>query len=308
MVSGIISSAVLVGTALEATTVPAMFIRMEWVQQARSLLPSVQAADRPAAYRNYADMLVDIGRCDAAVEVFKSGEDFDAELITSTMAHAAWLGERHCAAQLAQLAGLRIETSPSTNPLRRAALHIRIGAAIRVDGDDARGTAMIADAEKSLEANALEAPMPGAMETLWSGRAASLSAYAGTPLFDPAMTQYGQELAANLSRSKSYLSVPLISGFIMRFAAGGRTDLVNLVASKLWPSDRRVVMSSAAMAQDPEIADRLGNKAAPHCVTPAGANGSKRMAPDGQRPFEKIVDLSLKSGMAAIDARCAALR
>jgi hypothetical protein len=307
MVSAIITAAVLARTALEATTVPAMPIRLEWVQQARSLLPFVRATDRPAAYRNYADMLVDVGQCDAAIDVLKGDASFDAESIVSAMGHAAWLGERHCAAELGKLAGLRIESSTSINPLRRATLRMEIGAAIRVDGNDARGAAMIADAEKSLEQNTLEAPMPGAVEALWSGRAASLSTYAGTPVFDPVMTQYGQELAANLSRSKSYLSVPLISGFVIRFAASGRTELVDLIASKLWPSARREVMSSVNMVRDPEISDRLGNKAAPHCVKSVGANGSKRIVPDGQGPFGKIVELSLKSGLAAIDARCAAL-
>jgi len=202
MVSVIISSTILAGIALEATAVPAMSIRLEWVRQARSLLPSVQATDRPAAYRNYADMLVDVGQCDAAIDVFKNDANFDAALIVSTMGHAAWLGERHCAAELGKLAALRIESSTSINPLRRATLRMEIGAAIRVDGNDARGAAMIADAEKSLEPNTLEAPMPGAVETLWSGRAASLSTYAGTPLFDPVMTQYAQELAANLLRPR----------------------------------------------------------------------------------------------------------
>ena len=311
MISAIIVSAVPAGTAVAEAPVPTMSIRTEWILEAKSLLPSVQATDRPAAYRNYADMLVEVGQCDTAIDVFENDASFDAELIVTAMAHASSLGERHCAGQLGKLAASRIGSSTSTNPLRRAQLRMAAGAAIRVGGDDAQGTAMIADAEKTLEATSSETSMGSAansVETLWRTRGNILGTYAGTPLLVPTMTQYGRELAANLSRSKSYLSVPVLSGFVVRFAASSRTDLVDLVVSKLWPSDRREVVSAANMARAPEIADIFGDKAAPHCVKPAGATGSKAMISDRHGPFEMIVELSLKSYVAAMDARCAALR
>lgn len=311
MIPAIIVSVAVALTGVAEAPVSDMAGRLAWVQEVKSLLPSVQVEDRPAAYRDYANMLVDVGQCHTATEVFRDDASFDPELVVTVMDHAAFLGEFRCAGSLGKLAISRLSSSTSISPLRLAELRMAAGAVIKVGGDEVAGAAVIGDAEAALKAHAFaSAPMSNqpSAQTLWRARAGILDIYAGTPYFSPALTQFGQELATNLSRSKTYLPLPVIRGFVMRFAASDRADLVELVASKLWQADRQAIMDAASLARHPEIGDALGNKPKPRCEKGLGTHGSQPRRSERRAAFDRIVDLSIYSSKAAIAARCATLR
>lgn len=284
-----------------------MATRLGWVRELRSLLPYVAGADRPTAFRNYAATLVDVGQCDTASEVLQSDESFDPELVATVMDHATLLGEARCAASLGKLVMSRPSSSTSIKPLRLAALRMAAGAAIQVGGDESLGAAVIREAEAAVLADRSASTLESA-ETLWGARAGILDIYAGTPYFAPTLTRYGQELARKLSSSKTYLPVPMLRGFAMRFAVSDRADLVEVVASKLWPDDAKEIVHAAGLARHPEIGQTLSNKPKPRCWQNSGPHVFQQQSSRGQEAFERIVDLATQSSRAALAARCATLR
>jgi len=311
MIQSILVSAALVWTAVAGSAATEMATRLGWVQEVRSLLPSVTVADRPAAFRNYAAALVDVGQCDTAKEVLEGDESFDAELVAIVMDHARHLGDARCAALLGKLVISRLQSSTSASSPRIAALRMAAGAAIQVGGDEATGASLIRDAEAALQpdgpASTLKSDQVGA-QTLWAARADILDTYAGTPYHAPALTRFGRELATSLARSKTYLPLPKIRGWAMRFAASDRADLVDLIASKLWPADKQEFIQAATLVRHPEIAETLSNKPKPQCGESLGLHAAPPRSSEKQDAFARIVDLSIRSSRAATVARCVTLR
>ncbi|MBB4859232.1 hypothetical protein HNO88_002561 [Novosphingobium chloroacetimidivorans] len=311
MIQTIIVSVALTFAGGVGTPAAEMAARLAWVQEVKSLLPFTKVADRPAAFRNYAATLVDIGLCDTAKELLRSHTSFDAELVSTVMDHATSLGEARCAASLAQLVLSRLTSSTSRSPLRLAELQMAAGAAIQVGGNRSLGATVISSAEASLQADKSASTLTSdqaSTKTLWIARAGILDIYSGTPYYAPTLAQYGQELASGLSRSKTYLPLPMIRGFAMRFGASDRADLVELVASKLWPADRQEIVHAASLARNPEMGETLGNKPKPRCGQSLGSLASQPRSSERREGFERIVDLTVQSGRAAVAARCSTPR
>lgn len=105
----------------------------------------MKVADRPAAFRNYASLLVDVGQGDTATKVLQSDQSFDAELVATVMDHATYLGEARCVASLGKLVIPRLPSSTSSSPLRHTELRMAARAAIQVGGDDAAGALVIGE-------------------------------------------------------------------------------------------------------------------------------------------------------------------
>lgn len=253
---------VAIAIALAASAVQSFDVPGE-VEEARTALGFVESADRPVAIRNFAEILIDAGRCDEAVALFTKNEELGPLLIDTAVHHAVENFQLPCAAKLGLLV-LERSVPSSGDDVGYPGIRMFAGAALRVGGNPTRGQMAIADAEATLAKKGEGIPdwkYGENVRTLWEARNKMLSVYAGTPYYEPALLQYARELAIDPTTVWTQQS----GAIIVRLSAAGRMDLVDSITAKMWPSDKTKVTKSLDVSRRQDAVDIYGKNGVPHC-------------------------------------------
>jgi len=133
-------------------------------------------------------LLVSAARCDEALALFRADGTVFANTAQVLAQQALVYGDPACATEFARLMHSR-RVNPGILPVGHPAYTYRAGAILRRAGQEAEGSALIAQAEAELAALGQDA-----QQALWSERLQALMLYDGTPLFTPWLDRLAPEL------------------------------------------------------------------------------------------------------------------
>jgi len=286
---------------IAAAPSPDITLPEDWVRQAAVILPLIPVSDRAAAQRNYANMLIDVHRCDEAAILFQNDTKLDAAVTSTSMTHAIALRDMPCASRLAHVALGKIPASTDLTARGVQALRMRAGAAIVVGENPSTGFATIADAEQRLR-DSPAADESGNEGTLWETRLTLLGIFAGGEFYRSTMEAYAKELATTVRRPPVQYWTPTTKGYVLQFAKSGRPDLVQMITAPLFPSQRR----EAATVQ--EMGEHWRYQAS-HKVRGCPILGAKTTdrSPASSAPMDILINLALRSQNVALTERCEAI-